>query len=76
MLRGGIDVTTEVVLFDLQTSGGLLAGIPAQSAPDCVAAVRSAGHAHAAIIGWVRKVGVVTTGATILVDGAFGASGS
>jgi len=42
------------LLFDPQTSGGLLAGVPAARAARCVAALRAAGIAAAAV-GWVRE---------------------
>jgi selenide,water dikinase len=71
LLRGEIDTATKAVLFDPQTSGGLLAGVPAEAAADCLAALRSAHHVHAAIIGRVGKVGVRTAGASVLVDGQF-----
>jgi selenide, water dikinase len=53
LLHGEFDAPTRAVLFDPQTSGGLLAGIPADRAADCVAELRASGHRHAAIIGRV-----------------------
>ncbi len=76
LLRGDIDPTTKAVLFDPQTSGGLLAGVPVEAAVDCVAALRSARHLHAAIIGRIGQVGVGSTGASVRVDGKLSAPGS
>jgi len=39
------------LLFDPQTSGGLLAGVPADRAEDCTKALQTLGYARAATIG-------------------------
>ncbi|MGB3766161.1 MAG: selenide, water dikinase SelD [Phormidesmis sp.] len=41
------------VLFDPQTSGGLLASVPAAVVPDCLAALRSLGYSQSCCIGSV-----------------------
>ena len=57
LIRGRIDEAMKAVLFDPQTSGGLLAGIPANQAGDCLAQLRSAGYRHAASVGRVVTAG-------------------
>jgi selenide,water dikinase len=49
------DRPEQQLLLDPQTAGGLLAGVPADRAEACVAALRDAGYAHAALIGSVES---------------------
>lgn len=65
IMRLDINEVTRALLFDPQTAGGLLAGIPQGRAAACVAALRAAGYADAAAIGSVREAseaepGIVT----------------
>src|SRR5665213_121230 len=53
LVRDDIDAISQAVLFDPQTSGGLLAGIPEDSVESCISRLRLAGHIHAAAIGHV-----------------------
>ncbi len=43
------------LLFDPQTSGGLLAGVPEQKATQCLAALQQSGYSDAAIIGEIES---------------------
>lgn len=70
LLRMAVDDATRALLFDPQTSGGLLAGIPADRAGPCVAALKSAGYGHAAAIGRISRAGLATNEAGILIDGS------
>jgi selenide,water dikinase len=65
LLRGEFDAPTHAVLFDPQTSGGLLAGIPADSAAECVTELRANGHGHAAIVGRVSATGLPASEVTV-----------
>jgi selenide,water dikinase len=42
------------ILFDPQTAGGLLAGVPASEARQCLEQLKQRGYAHAAVIGAVK----------------------
>jgi selenide,water dikinase len=57
VLHGDFDDVARALLFDPQTAGGLLAGIPAPAADACVAALRSASDPDAAVIGRVVEAG-------------------
>ena len=57
-VRGGSPATTAArLLADPQTAGGLLAGVKAETATDCVAALVRHGHPRATVIGEVLTDG-------------------
>ncbi len=68
LLRGAVDEAAKALLFDPQTSGGLLASVPLEAAAACVAALRSDGYAGATIIGRVTRTG--TVGRAVALDAA------
>jgi len=70
LLRNDIDAAARAVLFDPQTAGGLLAGIPAERAAACIADLAAAGHRSAAVIGRVGRVGLSTPDVGIATRGS------
>jgi selenide,water dikinase len=58
LLRDAVDTVTQALLFDPQTSGGLLAGIPSTRAAACITKLRAAGYPEATIIGFVGRTGL------------------
>jgi len=64
LLRGAVDAPVRTLLFDPQTSGGLLAGVPADRAAACVAALREV-YPQAATVG--RVTGPVRTASDVAI---------
>lgn len=60
------DRATRAVLFDPQTSGGLLAGVPAENAGRTLAMLHEAGNAEARLVGEVLEAGADGPGAIVL----------
>lgn len=67
-LSGSPSPADLALLFDPQTSGGLLAAVPEQAAAELVASLRAKGYAAAAIVG---TTGLGPHGPSILCHGAF-----
>ncbi len=67
----------DAVLFDPQTAGGLLAGVPADLASACLTALRVSGYAQAQIVGSVTPgaPGKITLIAAQATGGSVGAVG-
>ena len=61
IVRSDLNAVGRALLFDPQTAGGLLAGIPQSGAAECVAALRAAGY-DAATIGQVLEAGAAEPG--------------
>ena len=64
LLGAEVDAATSAILFDPQTAGGLLAGLPAERSAACVAALRANGYG-AAMIGRVTRDGLDAKAARI-----------
>ncbi|MCC7265472.1 MAG: selenide, water dikinase SelD [Candidatus Latescibacteria bacterium] len=64
---GDIEKDEQLLLCDAQTSGGLLAALPAAGAAEAVAGLRAAGLAHAAVVG---RIGADPPGRISVVRGA------
>jgi selenide, water dikinase len=71
-VRTDLDEVARGLLFDPQTAGGLLAGIPHRRAAECVAALRTAGYADAAAIGHVLEAGQAEPGIVTKNETLFG----
>jgi len=55
LLEADVDRATLALLFDPQTAGGFVAGIPRSEADGCIRHLQTTGYAHARIIGAVTE---------------------
>jgi selenide,water dikinase len=45
-----------LLMFDPQTAGGLLAGVPGEVAQECVVALQGRGYSEARVVGYVAEL--------------------
>lgn len=76
LIQSQADEATRAVLFDPQTSGGLLAGVAAAKARSCVAGLAAAGYGHAAVVGIISSGGLDIRQTGMSVTGALAAPGA
>jgi selenide,water dikinase len=51
-----VDLPRYPLLFDPQTAGGLLAGVPEENVEDCLQALREAGYGRTKVVGRVEEL--------------------
>jgi selenide,water dikinase len=70
LIQTAIDAPTRAILFDPQTSGGLLAGVPIDRASGCIMALHDGGATSARVIGKVISGGGASCDVRISLTGA------